>query len=128
MKAITPRHVLALLLVCVAPIMFAQGEPAAAEVTFCTPGNSKNPLPRDQFVALTLDGPVLMYESDAVPNSDVVAFVNGLLETKHVTYVGLYIREGTSYGDVVHAVDLLRKTNAKSIGVSVSNVPKSQGH
>ena len=81
---------------------------------------------RDQFVTLVIDGPVLMYESTPIPNDEVVAYVNKLLQMKGVAYIGLYIRDGTTYGDVIRAVDTLRKTNTKSIGVSVTPTPMSR--
>ena len=44
--------------------------------------------------------------------------MNGLLAEKKATYVGIYVRVGSKYGDVMRAVDLLRKSTARNIGVS----------
>ena len=98
--------------------LFAQSQSNYAQVNFCIPGSSNSPMGRDQFVKVVVDGPVILCESDPVPDKDVVAYVNGLLQKKSVFYVGVYIREGTSFSDVMRAIDLLRKTNTKSIGVS----------
>lgn len=53
----------------------------------------------------------------------MVEYVNTLLKTKDVSYIGVYTREGVKYGDVVRAVDVLRKTNAKNIGISMTELP-----
>ncbi|MEO6995047.1 MAG: hypothetical protein ABI273_15680 [Lacunisphaera sp.] len=86
-------------------------------------GAGKTPVNPDQFVILVVEGPYLSYEKNQIPEGGVVEYVNALLKTKNVSYIGIYTREGVKYGDVVRAVDELRKTNAKNIGISMTELP-----
>jgi hypothetical protein len=45
------------------------------------------------------------------------------LKTKALGVICLYVREGSTFGDVVHAVDLLRETSAKTVAVSHVEIP-----
>lgn len=126
MKTIAQRILSAVFAIGLCSSLLGQNQKEYAQVSFCVPGSSEHPMSRDQFVTLVIDGPVLMYESTPIPNDEVVAYVNKLLQMKGVAYIGLYIRDGTTYGDVIRAVDTLRKTNTKSIGVSVTPTPMSR--
>lgn len=126
MKPILQRTLLVFLAIGLCSPLVAQEHKDYAQVSFSVPGGSKHQMSRDQFITLIIDGPVLTYESDPIPSDQVVEYVNKLLEVKNVSYVGLYIREGTTFGDVIRAVDVLRKTKTKNIGVSVSEIPVSR--
>lgn len=92
-------------------------------IAFVGPGSSAKPVPRDQFVLLVVEGPFISYEGQPIPSSGVVDYVNNLLKLKSVSYLGVHSREGVKYGEVVRALDILRKTNAKDIGVSMIELP-----
>ena len=97
----------------------AQGSGEFASVSVTYPGKpTGHTLTKDEFVSLVVDGPTICHEGSAIPMEQVVSLVNGLLAEKKATYVGIYVRVGSKYGDVMRAVDLLRKTNARNIGVS----------
>lgn len=106
-------------------LLFA-GQGDYANVVLCAQGASKNPIPKDQFITLVLDGPVIFYETTPIPDSDVLSYVNTVLESKQVSYIAVYVRQGTKYGDVVRSVDTLRKTNAKDIGMSMVELAPGQ--
>lgn len=93
-----------------------------ANVVLCAPGASKSPMPKDKFITLVIDGPAIFYDTTPIPDTDVTAYVNTLLETKQVSYIGVYVRQGTKYGDVVRSIDVLRKTTAKDIGMSMTEL------
>ena len=103
--------------------MLAQEKQDYPRISLCGPGGSKNPISRDEFIILVIEGPNLFYDTNPIPNADVVEFVNKLLKVKDVSYIGVYTREGTKFGQVVQALDILRKTNAKNIGVSMAELP-----
>ena len=92
-------------------------------ISFVGPGASNNPVSRDQFVILVVEGPFISSRGSPIPSGEVVDYVNTLLKGKGVSYLGVYLREGIRYGDVVRAIDILRNTNAKSIGVSMVEIP-----
>ena len=94
-----------------------------AQISFCMPGPSKHPVPPQEFVMLVVEGAGFSCDRTPVPGSDVVEYVNKTLEVKNASYIGVYVREGTKYGDVVRALDLLRGSKAKSIGVSMKELP-----
>jgi len=119
MKKLIPLVILA---VCLSGSSFAGNQDDYANVVLCPPGVSKNPIPQDKFIKLVIDGPVIFYETTPIPDSDVTSYVNTLLETKQVSYIGVYIRQGTKYGDVVRGIDTLRRTNAKDVGLSMTEL------
>jgi len=119
MKTLSRRWTIVILGLLFSTSVFAEEATRYPEVSFCLPSKSKVTLTKDQYVTLTIEGPVLAYEGDVIQPAEVVSYVNHLLETKKVSYIGVHIREGTTFGEVVGAIDVLRKTNAKSIGVSV---------
>jgi biopolymer transport protein ExbD len=93
-----------------------------AQVSLSGPGSGKTPPSRDQYITLVVDGANITYEGTVVPSHDVVPFVNGLLKEKHVSIIGIYVRTGSKYGDVIRAVDALRETTAKNISVSMVEI------
>ena len=96
----------------------AQAADDYAKVSVTYPGKSGHTLGKSEFVSLVVDGPTICYEGSAIPTDEVVSLVNGLLRDKKATLIGVFVRAGSKYGDVMRAVDLLRKTNACNIGVS----------
>ena len=80
-------------------------------------------MPKESLVLLVIEGPTLSHEAKTIPDAGVVDYVNNLLRLKNASYLGVYAREGVKYGEVVKALDVLRKTNAKDIGVSMSELP-----
>lgn len=110
---------MALLMVGLCADVLAADKEEFPRVTFVGVGNGKGPVDRDQFLLLVVEGPYLSYEANPIPGDGVVEYVNNLLKSRKVSYIGMHIREGTKYGDVVKAIDLLRKTDAKNIGVSM---------
>ena len=77
---------------------------------------------RDEVILLVVEGSSLSYDANPIPGADAVNYINKLLEVKKVSYIGVYVREGTKYGDVVKAIDILRGTNAKSISVNTTEL------
>jgi biopolymer transport protein ExbD len=94
-----------------------------ASISLCAPGSSKNPVPKNEVLVLVIEGPMLSYDAKPIPAAGVVETVNDLLKINQASYVGVYTREGIKYGDVVRALDVLRQTTAKNIGVSMSELP-----
>lgn len=100
----------------------AQDKAGFAEISIAYPGGDTT-VGKGQYIALVVEGTSLSFESSPIPADHVVAFVNELLTTRKVTYIGVYAREGTRFGEVVRALDILRGTNAKGIGLSISALP-----
>ena len=94
-----------------------------AQISLCAPGSSKNPVPKNEVLVLVIEGPMLSYDAKPIPAAGVVETVNDLLKINPASYIGVYTREGIKYGDVVRALDVLRQTTAKNIGVSMSELP-----
>ena len=120
MKIMTPRLLIAVFALGLCSAVLAQEN--APRISMCGPGGTPNPLPRDQFIILVVEGPNLFYDTNPIPSTDVVDFVNKLLKTKGVSYIGVYARVGTKFGEVVQALDVLRKTDAKNIGVNMAEL------
>jgi hypothetical protein len=52
-----------------------------------------------------------------------VEYIDTALKAQGASYLGVHIREGVKYGDVVRALETLRLTSAKSILVSLAELP-----
>lgn len=105
-----------------APV-FAGEKMDYAQISFCMPGQSaKPPLPPESFVMLVVEGAAFSCDKTSLSGNEVVEYVNKTLEVRNASYVGVYVREGSKYGDVVRALDVLRGTKAKSIGVSMKEL------
>ncbi len=123
MKLITPRLLIAVFAIGLCADVFAEEKRAYPQISFCGPGASKTPVNRADFIILVVEGSAISYEASPIASTAVVEYVNNLLKIKNVSYVGVYIREGTKYGDVVRAIDTLRLTDAKNVGVSMVEIP-----
>lgn len=118
------NHILlTLLTLCLCATVVAEETKSYPRVSFVGPASGKTTIPREQLVILVVEGPYLSYEKNPIPEKGEVEYVNNLLKLKKNFYVGLYSREGVKYGDVLRAIDVLRKTDAKDIGVSMIEVP-----
>lgn len=117
------RILVALIALCACCASFAKDSSDHPRVAFCGPGGSSTPVDKDKYVMIVLEGTAFSHEANVVSESEIVPLVNSLLESKGVSYVAVYVREGTKYGDVVHGIDVLRGTNAKNIGVGMKELP-----
>lgn len=118
------KHILvALIALCSCCASLANSPDEHPRVAFCGPGGGGTPIDKDKYVMLVLEGPAFSHDSTIIPDSEVVTVVNSLLESKGVSYVAVYVREGTKYGDLVRGIDILRGTNAKNIGVGMKELP-----
>ena len=68
-------------------------------------------------------GGVLVFEKNPISPTGAVDYVNEFLKVRHVSSIGLCVREGTKYKDVIRALDVRRETNATNIGVSMQELP-----
>ena len=101
----------------------SEDKPEAPRVQLCSIGSNYVPARKEDFVLLVLEAGTLFWDKKPIPAEDVVSYVNGLLKQNKVSNIGVYVREGAKYGDVVRAVDLLKRTDAREIGVSSSEIP-----
>ena len=111
------RLPLLLVAICLGSILYADGGGDYARISFVGPNKGKAPS-REQFVMLVIEGPYITYEKDRIPDASLVEYVNSALKVKGASYLAVYVSEGIKFGDVVRAIDTLRKTDAKDIGVS----------
>ena len=123
MKLMTTRLLIAVFALGLCADLLAEEQREYPRVSLCGPGGSKAPKTKEEYITLVIEGPSLSYEANPIPGTDVVEYVNKLLEVKNVSYIGIYTREGTKYGDVVRALDILRGTKAKNIGLSMAELP-----
>jgi biopolymer transport protein ExbD len=123
MKMMTCRALLALFAIGLCSEILAVEKPDYPNISMVGPSHSKNPVNRDEYVIPVVEGPFISYEGQRIPSTGVVDYVNSLLKVKHASSIGVHAREGVRYGDLVRALDLLRATNARDIGVSLVELP-----
>ncbi|MBK8857238.1 MAG: hypothetical protein IPN11_05970 [Opitutaceae bacterium] len=85
--------------------VFAGEGKAYPQISFVLPGKGDSTVSRDQFVILVVEGAFISHEKSPIPSGGVVAYVDNALKAQDATYIGLHIREGVKYGDVVRALD-----------------------
>lgn len=124
MKRMTARILAALFAIGLCADGFAAEQSDYPRISFSTPGQStKPPRGRDEFIFLVVEGPRLSHDGTQVQIADAADYVNKLLEVKNVADIGVYVREGSKYGDLIRALDALRGTRAKNIGVNMIELP-----
>lgn len=123
MKSMMYRMLLAVFALGLCADVRAEEKSDYPQVSFSWPSASKKPVLRDEFIILVIEGPTLSYEANPIASGSVVEYVNKLLDVKKVSYIAVYTREGSKYGDVVNAIDVLRGTKAKNIGLSTKEIP-----
>lgn len=97
----------------------ASESPEYPHIALVGPGGGRNPINANEYITIVVEGPYLSCEGTQIPDATAVDYINKLLKTKGVTYIGVYPREGIKYGDLVRAIDILRRTEAKNVGVSM---------
>jgi len=123
MKPMTYRVLIAVFAVGLCANLRAEEKREYPRISLAGNGGSPSPINRDELIMLVVDGAVLSYDKNPIAEAEAVEYINKLLEVKNVSYIGVYTREGTKYGDVVRALDLLRGTKAKNIALSMKELP-----
>jgi biopolymer transport protein ExbD len=103
--------------------LLAQTSPHYAPVTLAVPSSGRPTTTPDQVVTLVIDHALVTYESNPVPYENVITFVDTLLANNKAANLLVYVRAGTKYGEAMTALDLLRQTRAKAIGISPTELP-----
>lgn len=118
-----PRIVMVLLALGLCTGGYASGNTDLARISFVKPGvgvRSNEPSPH---VKLVVEGAFVSHDKTPLPAEVLIEHVDKLLKANNASSLAIYVREGTKYGDVVRALDTLRKTAAKDIGVSTVEIP-----
>jgi biopolymer transport protein ExbD len=118
MKSIKYPLLLAVLAIGFCAAVRADDKSDFPRISFVGPGTG-HAMDPSQYIKLVVEGATLSFEKNPVPEAGEVDYVNDLLKIKNVSMIAVFTREGIKYGDVVRAIDLLRKTNAKNVGVSM---------
>lgn len=103
--------------------LFAEEKKSYPPISFVVPGTSNSPASRDEFIFLVIEGAFISHENKPIPPDGIVAYVDTAMQAQGASYIGVHIREGVRYGEVVRALDTLRHTSAKSIGVNMVELP-----
>lgn len=94
-----------------------------APISFVVPSSGGSSVSKEQFVTLVVEGAFFSHDKQPVPSERLVPYVDSLLQAQGASYVAVHVREGVKYGDVVRALDSLRTTSAKSIAVTMVELP-----
>jgi len=93
------------------------------QVSLFRPGNYGRLDRTEEFLYLILDAGDLCWENRPIPRSELVPYVNGLLKANRQVYICVVVREGSRFGDLVSAIDILRSTNAEHVVISFKEIP-----
>jgi hypothetical protein len=99
--------------------VIAASSPEYPPITFVAPGAGSSNVDKSKFIILVVEPGFLSHNGIPIPQGGVVAYVNSTLKAQGATFLGIHIRQGIKFGDVLKALDELRKTDTKSIGVSM---------
>lgn len=92
-------------------------------VSLVVPGPSQNPVNENKFVVLAIESAHISHEGAPISAEGLVEYLNTTMSAEEAPYLAVHIREGVTYGDFVSVVDALRKTETKSISISMKEVP-----
>jgi len=123
MKNMTCRLLVAVFAIGLGADLLASENIEPARISLAGTGGRNSKIITEDYIVLVVEGASLSYDGNPIPNTEAIDYVNKLLEVKNVSHIGVYAREGARYGDVVHALDLLRTTKAKNIGLSMNELP-----
>ena len=103
--------------------LFAEESKTYPQISFVLPSTSGSTVSRDQIVTVVVEPGFLSHEETPIPEDGVASYIDNVLKAKNASYIGVYVRQGVKYGDLVKALDQLRLSSAKSIGVSMNELP-----
>ena len=112
-----------LLGICLFAGALAAERAAHPPISFVLPGSGSSTVDRTQFLIVVVEPGFLSHENTPLPSDSVIAYINNALKAQGASYLGIHVRQGVRFGDLVRALDELRKTDAKSVGVSMSELP-----
>jgi len=106
---------------------FAHAAPTPAvdlpPISFVLPGAGASTIDRSQYIILVVEAGFISHNGSPIPHDGVISYVNAALKAEGAAFVGIHVRPGITFGEVVRAFDQLRQTNARSIGVSMVELP-----
>lgn len=105
-------------------LMAAEGN--FARISFVAPGPGNSTVDPSQFVTVIVEGPYITHDKTPLLAEGEVEYLDKMLKNQGASYIAVHIRQGVKYGDVIRALDTLRRTTAKNIGVSMIEVPASK--
>ena len=94
-------------------------------VLIAYPSSGQATVSKQDVISVVVEKGAYLVEGNIVADSNLVAYVNGLLKTKPAGMVCVYVRPDLSFGDVLHGVDQLRETNAVTVALSRAALPYS---
>lgn len=92
-------------------------------ISIVIPGAGTSTVDKSQFLVLVVESKFISHEGTPIPSDGLISYINNTLKAQRASFLGVHIRQGIKYGDVVRALDELRKTEAKSISVSMVELP-----
>jgi biopolymer transport protein ExbD len=95
-------------------------------ISLMAPSSGSTQTNESKFVVLVIESAHISHEGAPISAEGLVAYLNATMSTEEAPYLAVHIREGITYGDFVNAVDVLRKTNTKSISISLKEVPRGR--
>ena len=87
------------------------------------PSAGTSAVSKDQFLVVVIESAQISHHGVPISADGLVDYLNETMSAENTVYLAVHIREGVTYGDVVHSLDALRKTTAKSIAVSMKELP-----
>ena len=92
-------------------------------ISFVVPSAGTSTVSKDQFLVVVIESAHISHHGVPISADGLVDYLNETMSTENAAYIAVHIRDGVTYGDVVRSLDALRKTTAKSIAVSMKELP-----
>lgn len=87
------------------------------------PSSGTSTVSDSKFVVLVVESAHISHDGVPISAEGLIAYLNTTMSAEEAPYLAVHIREGVTYGDFVTAIDALRKTETKSISISLKEVP-----
>ena len=105
------------------PVFGQQGRVTHPPVSMVVPSSGTATFGENKFVVLVIESAHISHEGVPLSVEGLIAYLNTTMSAEEAPYLAVHVREGVTYGDFVNAIDALRKTETKSISISVKEVP-----
>lgn len=95
-------------------------------VSFVAPSAGSSSVDKNQFVILVVESAYISHDGVPISAEGLIDYLNTTMSNGEAPYLAVHLREGITYGDFVDAIEALRKTAAKSIAVSMKELPEGR--
>ena len=126
-KTMNKRLVIPLLTLGLSSSLFGElGRTTYPPISFVAPGSGPASVSKDQLVILVVESAYISHDGVPISAEGLIDYLNATMSNEDAPYLAVHLREGITYGDFVNAIDGVSNTAARSIAVSMKELPEGR--